>query len=148
MSGEILFKGTPLTSERVWRLRGRELVLVPQSVTYLDPLMKTGQQLTKGRRIRKFWKNAKISCVPVDWSLEVMDKYPFQLSGGMARRVLISTAAMEERGVSHCRRAHAGSLIRKRPWGSWVISGRWQSGEPACSSSPMIWSWRFGRRTG
>ena len=50
MSGEILFKGTPLTSGRVRRLRGHELVLVPQSVTYLDPLMKTGQQLTKGRK--------------------------------------------------------------------------------------------------
>ena len=49
MSGEILFKGTPLTSGRVRRLRGRELVLVPQSVTYLDPLMKIGPQIRKGR---------------------------------------------------------------------------------------------------
>ena len=79
MSGEILFKGTPLTSGRVRRLRGRELVLVPQSVTYLDPLMKVGRQVKGVRgtmekvksvfgryglpeeKIRKFWKNAKIS---------------------------------------------------------------------------------------
>lgn len=96
MSGEILFKGTPLTSERVRRLRGRELVLVPQSVTYLDPLMKTGQQLTKGRKNPEILEKCKNILCSCGLGLEVMDKYPFQLSGGMARRVLISTAAMED----------------------------------------------------
>lgn len=96
MSGEILFKGTPLTSERVRRLRGRELVLVPQSVTYLDPLMKTGQQLTKGRKNPEILEKCKNILCSCGLGQEVMDKYPFQLSGGMARRVLISTAAMED----------------------------------------------------
>lgn len=96
MSGEILFKGTPLTSGRVRRLRGRELVLVPQSVTYLDPLMKTGQQLTKGRKNPEILEKCKNNLSSCGLGLEVMDKYPFQLSGGMARRVLISTAAMED----------------------------------------------------
>ena len=96
MSGEILFKGTPLTSGRVRRLRGRELVLVPQSVTYLDPLMKTGQQLTKGRKNPEILEKCKNILSSCGLGLEVMDKYPFQLSGGMARRVLISTAAMED----------------------------------------------------
>lgn len=96
MSGEILFKGTPLTRERVRRLRGRELVLVPQSVTYLDPLMKTGQQLTKGRKNPEILEKCKNILCSCGLGLEVMDKYPFQLSGGMARRVLISTAAMED----------------------------------------------------
>ena len=96
MNGEILFKGTPLTSERVRRLRGRELVLVPQSVTYLDPLMKTGQQLTKGRKNPEILEKCKNILSSCGLGLEVMDKYPFQLSGGMARRVLISTASMED----------------------------------------------------
>lgn len=96
MSGEILFKGTPLTRERVRRLRGRELVLVPQSVTYLDPLMKTGQQLTKGRKNPEILEKCKNILNSCGLGLDVMDKYPFQLSGGMARRVLISTAVMED----------------------------------------------------
>ena len=96
MSGEILFKGTPLTSGRVRRLRGHELVLVPQSVTYLDPLMKTGQQLTKGRKNPEILEKCKNILSSCGLGLEVMDRYPFQLSGGMARRVLISTAAMED----------------------------------------------------
>ena len=94
MSGEILFKGTPLTSGRVRRLRGHELVLVPQSVTYLDPLMKTGQQLTKGRKNPEILEKCKNILSSCGLGLEVMDRYPFQLSGGMARRGLISTAAM------------------------------------------------------
>ena len=79
MSGEILFKGTPLTSGRVRRLRGRELVLVPQSVTYLDPLMKTGQQLTKGRKNPEILEKCKNILSSCGLGLEVMDKYPFQL---------------------------------------------------------------------
>lgn len=96
MTGELLFKGTPLTKERVRRLRGRELVLVPQSVTYLDPLMKTGQQLTKGSKNPEILEKCKNILYSCGLGPEVLDQYPFQLSGGMARRVLISTAAMEE----------------------------------------------------
>ena len=99
MSGEILFKGTPLTSGRVRRLRGHELVLVPQSVTYLDPLMKTGQQLTKGRKNPEILEKCKNILSSCGLGLEVMDRYPFQLSGGMARRVLDHFRQMAERGA-------------------------------------------------
>lgn len=40
--GDIRYKGEPLTEKRLKKLRGREIVLVPQSVSYLDPLMKAG----------------------------------------------------------------------------------------------------------
>ena len=40
--GVIRYDGNLLTSERAEQLRGREIVLVPQGVTYLDPLMKVG----------------------------------------------------------------------------------------------------------
>ena len=48
--GSILYKGQELTPRRLEKLRGREISLVPQGVTYLDPLMKVGPQLTQGRR--------------------------------------------------------------------------------------------------
>ena len=50
MDGEIRFLGTPLTAERVKKLRGHEIVFVPQSVSYLDPLMKIGDQIRNGKK--------------------------------------------------------------------------------------------------
>ena len=43
--GDIYYKGEQLTSKRIKKLRGHEIVLVPQSVSYLDPLMKVGEQV-------------------------------------------------------------------------------------------------------
>ena len=40
VSGEILYRGELLTQERLNKLRGKEIALVPQGVSYLDPLMK------------------------------------------------------------------------------------------------------------
>ena len=37
MEGEILYEGAPLTASRAAKLRGKEIALVPQGVTYLDP---------------------------------------------------------------------------------------------------------------
>ena len=50
MEGEILYDGEPLTRERQEKLRGREIALIPQGVTCLDPLMKVGPQLWKGKK--------------------------------------------------------------------------------------------------
>ena len=41
-SGEMLYRGTALDAARQEELRGRELALIPQSVTYLDP--QSGQE--------------------------------------------------------------------------------------------------------
>lgn len=53
MEGEILYEGTPLTASRAEKLRGKEIALVPQGVTYLDPLMKVGAQLCRGAEMHK-----------------------------------------------------------------------------------------------
>jgi len=42
--GHISYKGQQLSAERQRQLRGTEIALVPQSVSYLDPLLKVGQQ--------------------------------------------------------------------------------------------------------
>ncbi|MBR5584045.1 MAG: ATP-binding cassette domain-containing protein, partial [Lachnospiraceae bacterium] len=42
LGGEIYYDGEILTEERKAALRGNEIVLVPQSVAFLDPLMKIG----------------------------------------------------------------------------------------------------------
>ena len=96
MDGEIWFLGEPLTEKKVKSLRGHEIVLVPQSVSYLDPLMKIGDQIQNGKKD----VSVKEKCLAVlkryGLAPDIRGKYPFQLSGGMTRRVLISTAVMEK----------------------------------------------------
>ena len=79
----------------VKKLRGHEIVFVPQSVSYLDPLMKIGDQIRNGKKDH----SVKEKCLAVlkryGLAPDIREKYPFQLSGGMTRRVLISTAVME-----------------------------------------------------
>lgn len=95
MEGTMEFEGALLTMERVKKLRGHKMVLVPQSVSYLDPLMKVGAQITKGSRSPSILEKCQRVLAGYGLGKEVMDRYPFQLSGGMTRRVLISTAVME-----------------------------------------------------
>ena len=96
MDGEIRFLGEPLTEKKVKRLRGHEIVLVPQSVSYLDPLMKIGDQIQNGKKDVSVKKKCLAVLKRYGLAPDIRGKYPFQLSGGMTRRVLISTAVMEK----------------------------------------------------
>lgn len=94
--GTIQYDGKPLTEERAKRLRGRELVLIPQGVTWLDPMMRIGPQLRQGRRDRAARSRCREVLTRYGLGQPVEELYPFQLSGGMARRVLIASAVMEQ----------------------------------------------------
>lgn len=93
MEGRMFYRGEPFTEREKKKFRGREIAFIPQSVDYLDPLMRVGKQVigtrgTKERQRELFRK----------YGLEegIERKYPFMLSGGMARRVLIASALMED----------------------------------------------------
>ena len=60
-SGEFFFLQEPLTPERMEKLRGKEIALVPQSVTYLDPLMKVGEQVRRGQKDKESVKRCRES---------------------------------------------------------------------------------------
>lgn len=94
MTGEMRFEGEPLTQRRKESLRGKEIVLVPQGVTYLDPLMKVGPQVRNGQRGSQARDTARAALGRYGLDASVAQMYPFELSGGMARRVLIATATM------------------------------------------------------
>ena len=50
VKGHLHYKGQELTPELQATLRGTEIALVPQSVAYLDPLMKVGKQVDGHRK--------------------------------------------------------------------------------------------------
>ncbi len=95
VQGHLHYKGRELTPELQKQLRGTEIALVPQSVAYLDPLMKIGPQVDGHFTAKSTEKRRKLfERFSLPKNTEQL--YPFQLSGGMARRVLVSTALITE----------------------------------------------------
>ncbi|MDO4490709.1 MAG: ABC transporter ATP-binding protein [Lachnospiraceae bacterium] len=97
--GKMYFKGQEISQKDREALRGHAISLIPQSVNYLDPLIKVGKQV--GFSLRQKSEAEKKQLVLQQFAKyglapEVYDYYPHQLSGGMARRVLLSTALLAE----------------------------------------------------
>jgi len=98
MSGKILYRGEALDARRQEALRGSEIAYIPQSVTYLDPTMRVGKQVRLGvngdkreaaERQRRAFQRYRLGD-------HVEKLYPFELSGGMARRVLVAAATVSD----------------------------------------------------
>lgn len=91
INGDMSYCGHTLTPDYQRMLRGKEIALVPQSVEYLDPLIRVGKQVVgvngaKDKQESVFKRYGLVKAVE--------DLFPFQLSGGMARRVLVATAVI------------------------------------------------------
>lgn len=98
-TGRILYRGEVLTPQRAGALRGREIVLIPQSVSFLDPLERVGAQVRRAARLRGMNRRRAAEAQKELFERyglgpEVADLFPFQLSGGMARRVLVACATI------------------------------------------------------
>lgn len=98
-SGKIFYRGEALTPQRAEALRGREIVLIPQSVSFLDPLERVGAQVRRAARLRGVNPRRAAEAQQELFERyglgpEVEDLFPHQLSGGMARRVLVACATI------------------------------------------------------
>ena len=95
--GNIIYKGKSLSLKDKEKLRGREIVFIPQSVNFLDPLMKVLKQV-KISIENKEKANKRQRDIFNKYGLDkkVDNLYPFELSGGMARKVLLSTALVSD----------------------------------------------------
>lgn len=93
VSGSITFNGEKMTEEYLKKIRGNDISFIPQSVEFLDPLMTIEKQIIGINGSREKQKEL---FKKYELSESVGKMYPFQLSGGMARRVLIAGAVMNK----------------------------------------------------
>jgi peptide/nickel transport system ATP-binding protein len=97
VGGVVAFDGAPLDERRLARLRGREIALVPQSVGHLDPLARAGAQ-TRRAAVLAGRGDPRVAVADAYARLDLPEgtdrRYPHELSGGMARRVLTATATI------------------------------------------------------
>ncbi len=103
--GEALFLGKPLPgSEGMRSILGSGIVYIPQSgAEALAPLRRLRWQLRDGLMKNGFprekaWARSLelLSLVGFDEPERILDSYPFELSGGMAQRVVMALAACAE----------------------------------------------------
>jgi peptide/nickel transport system ATP-binding protein len=97
MAGKYRFKGELMTTARIKELRGREIALIPQSISHLNPLTRVRKQVYRSARLSGRCRyTASESCDQAFSRYHLSDSiksmFPFQVSGGMARRVLTATA--------------------------------------------------------
>lgn len=100
VTGRIWFDGEAMDAAALERVRGRGVSLVPQSVNNLDPLMRVGRQVEgfahpEADRAARRRKREELFA-RYGLGEEVAKLYPFELSGGMARRVLLCCALMDD----------------------------------------------------
>jgi peptide/nickel transport system ATP-binding protein len=97
VEGTILYRGEALTARRLEQVRGREVAFLPQSITYLDPLVKAkhavrwAARMSGSSRVEARTAQER-TFLRLGISEEVGDRFPFQLSGGMVRRLLLAIA--------------------------------------------------------
>ena len=101
-SGRIIFAGTDLLtlhSEEIRRVRGKEIAMVFQDpATGLNPVLSVGQQVEEaitthldiGKREAKAKSLEVLAQAGLPDAKDIVKRYPFQLSGGMAQRVMIA----------------------------------------------------------
>ncbi|TYP76518.1 ABC transporter ATP-binding protein [Paenibacillus methanolicus] len=94
VGGQMAFDGQPLTASRIRQLRGKRIAFVPQSVQSLDPLMRVGRQVRQAVRAGDPAEEQRMAFARYGLAPLTERRYPFQLSGGMARRVLVSIATV------------------------------------------------------
>ena len=95
--GNIQLDGKALTGAQGAGVNGRRMALVPQSLSHLDPLARCGRQLLWAARrggTSQTTDQLADALHGFGLSAEVMSLYPHQVSGGMARRLMLAMATI------------------------------------------------------
>lgn len=92
VDGDIFFDKKPLCAKTLKAKRGREIAFLPQQTTYLDPTARAGSLISWAAQRADKPPMVKNRLEQVGLNAEIAGLYPHQLSGGMARRVLMAQA--------------------------------------------------------
>ncbi|MDO5718882.1 MAG: ATP-binding cassette domain-containing protein [Tissierellia bacterium] len=90
--GKMKYFGEELDQKRKEKIRGKEIAFIPQSVNYLDPLMRVGKQIRIGINKDNSKEIEEHLLQKYELNKKDGEKYPFELSGGMLRRILFATS--------------------------------------------------------
>nr|WP_251048184.1 ATP-binding cassette domain-containing protein [Halomonas sp. ISL-56] len=101
LNGQLYYQGKPLDDIRQRQLRGRELALIPQSLSALDPLVRTQRQVAwaaqrAGQSSAHAWRSSQQALDHYQLDARAQQAYAHELSGGMARRVLTAMAHVSQ----------------------------------------------------
>jgi len=101
VTGEIRIDGIPVGDERHWRrLRGAHIGYVPQSAaTSFTPVRTVGRQLAEVCGRLRADRGVTELLAAVRLPADVAERYPHELSGGMAQRVAIAAALAGRPGL-------------------------------------------------
>lgn len=102
VQGNIPYEGVDLLSlspERMRRIRGKEISLIFQDAgTALNPVIPIGKQVEEimlehtnmGKKQARYIAADLLAQMGIPEARRMLDRYPFQLSGGMAQRVMMA----------------------------------------------------------
>ncbi|MHC5268696.1 ATP-binding cassette domain-containing protein [Enterococcus sp. LJL98] len=96
VKGKLFYEDVPLNEQNQKALRGEEMVLIPQSIDYLDPLLTVKKQVLGLHEQAAAYQKMQRLFKQLGLPQAVEECYPHQLSGGMIRRVLFATALLGE----------------------------------------------------
>lgn len=105
ITGEIWYEGKNLLTmkeKEVCRLRGTEISMIFQEpMTALNPVVKIRDQITEVFKIHKITVDYVriieiLKLLNINEPEEILEKYPFELSGGLRQRIVIAMAVICE----------------------------------------------------
>lgn len=98
-SGQILIDDQIINTGQQRHLRGNTLGYIPQSISALNPLLKVGKQVQRAASLGgKTPTRDRVAEQLRQYNLSetILDQYPLSLSGGMAKRILVSCATLSQ----------------------------------------------------
>ncbi len=146
--GRIWYDGAPMDAAALAAERGRGIAYVPQSVASLDPLMRVGRQVEGAPHGRAAARRARRRQLFERYGLaeSVARLYPHELSGGMARRVLLCCALMESPKLIVADEPTPGldAALAAKALADFRAFADAGAGVPTTSGSPSPWptAWR------